>query len=185
MRQRRFCAGAGSLHDPRLPRIDALIEHLSRVSRASASLREPYGRPMSERQPFPFVAPVKPKIPALRSARHDAQLDAGTAGICQVVASRAGLAPRNRIRSKPTGLGFAIIPPALRYAECLISKPRLSHGSALGFGRRSILQPKHLWWSHGGPKGVQHRASERNTMRCDGMKLRLIFHRLASQSVVI
>ena len=41
----RFGAWGGSLDDPRHARVDALIEHLSSLPRASASLREPHRRP--------------------------------------------------------------------------------------------------------------------------------------------
>ena len=82
---------------------------------------------MSERESLSLITPVKPKVPALRSARHDPQLDACAARIGHVVACLAGLQPSNCIRSEPTALGFAIMPPALRCAECLISKLKLSH----------------------------------------------------------
>jgi hypothetical protein len=74
---------------------------------------------LSEAEPLSLVSPVKPKIPALRSARHDPQLNACAAGIRYVVACPAGLQPSNRIRSDATALGFDMMPPALPYAECL------------------------------------------------------------------
>jgi hypothetical protein len=51
----RFGACAGSLDDPRLARVDPLIEHVSSLSRASASLREPHRRPLSEAEPLSLV----------------------------------------------------------------------------------------------------------------------------------
>jgi hypothetical protein len=65
-------------------------------------------------------------------------LSEARAGVHDVVACPAGLQPGNCIRSEPTALGFAIMPPALRYAECLISRLKLSpatcSGSASMFG---------------------------------------------------
>jgi hypothetical protein len=58
-----------------------------------------------------------PSSSTSRATRHDLQLDACAAGIRDVVEGLAGPQPGNCIRSEPTALGFAIMPPALRYAE--------------------------------------------------------------------
>ena len=71
------------------------------------------------------------RVRASASPTADPQLDACAAGVRDVVACPAGLQPSNCIRSEPTALGFAIIPPALRYAECLISRLRLSHATCV------------------------------------------------------
>jgi hypothetical protein len=55
----------------------------------------------------------------------------------------AGLQPSNRTPSEPIALGFDIMPPALRYAECLISKLKLCHANP---------------------------GSARDGMRCDGLE---------------
>jgi hypothetical protein len=122
MLRRRCYAGAGSLHDRRLARVDALIEHLSCLLRASTSLREPDRRPLSEAEPLSLTAPVKPKIPALRFAWHDPQLDACAAGVRYVVACLARLQPIIAFVVSRLPPGLISCRPLCGMPSCSISK---------------------------------------------------------------